>query len=136
MKVAFDISRMNKLSLNRGIGIHAKNLFSALKEYTNVDIDLIDEKTRYDQYDLIHIPFFDLFTRSLPLKASKPLVVTVHDLIPIIYPTHYPARVKRDCFTQDLSVLSSYFPFDEGARILLKNCLPNEIVTKVCARKN
>lgn len=94
MKVAFDISRMNKLSLNRGIGIHARNLFSALKEYTQVDIDLIEEKTRYDQYDLIHIPFFDLFTRSLPLKASKPLVVTVHDLIPIIYPAHYPPGLK------------------------------------------
>lgn len=94
MKVAFDISQLNKLSLNRGIGIHAKNLYAALKQYTSVDVDLIEEKTGYDQYDLIHIPFFDLFTRSLPLKASKPLIVTVHDLIPIMYPAHYPPGLK------------------------------------------
>lgn len=94
MKVAFDISRMNKLSRNRGIGIHSKNLFESLKKYTDLDIDLIEEKTDYRNYDLIHFPFLDLFTRTLPLKIPKPFVVTVHDLIPIQFSKHYPAGLR------------------------------------------
>jgi glycosyltransferase involved in cell wall biosynthesis len=94
MKVAFDVSRMNKLSLNRGIGIHAKNLFRALKEFTDADVEWVEEKRGYDDFDLVHIPFFDFFTRSLPLSIGKPFIVTIHDLIPIMHIRHYPPGFK------------------------------------------
>lgn len=94
MKVALDISRMHPLSRNRGIGVYAKNLFDSLKKYTDIDVKLIEEKTDYSKFDLIHYPFFDLFKHTLPLGLKKPTVVTIHDLIPIQFPKHYPAGIK------------------------------------------
>ena len=94
MKVALDISRMHPLSRSRGIGIYAKNLYQALKKYTNLDIELIEEKVDYKKFDLIHFPYFDLFTHTLPLKLPKLTVVTIHDLIPLQFPQNYPPGIK------------------------------------------
>jgi len=44
--------------------------------------------------DIIHYPFFDLFQSTLPLKSKTPVVVTIHDVIPLLFPDHYPAGVK------------------------------------------
>lgn len=94
MKVAFDISRMNKLSLKRGIGVYSLNLFSSIKKYSDLDIQLIESKADYKKFDLIHYPFFDLFDHTLPLNPIKPTVITIHDLIPIMFSKHYPAGLR------------------------------------------
>lgn len=94
MKVALDISRMHPLSRDRGIGVYAKNLFDSLKKYTDIDVELIKEKMDYSKFDLIHYPFFDLFKHTLPLGLKKPTVVTIHDLIPIMFSRHYPPGIR------------------------------------------
>ncbi len=94
MKIALDVSRMHKLSETRGIGFYSQNLFNAVKKYTDADIELIENKTDYSKFDLVHFPFFDLFKHTLPLNLSKPYVVTIPDLIPIQYPKHYPPGIK------------------------------------------
>lgn len=106
MKVGIDISKMHNLSKTRGIGVYADNLYRSIKENTDIDVELIEEKTSYDKFDLIHFPFFDLFKRTLPLKISKPFVVTIHDLIPIQFPKHYPAGLKgrANLFFQKLAL--------------------------------
>lgn len=93
-RVAFDVSRMHQLSQKRGIGTYAQNLFESIKEHTDINISLIDGKTNYQQFDLIHFPYFDLFKNTLPFKLSKPAVVTIHDLIPIQFPKHYPPGIR------------------------------------------
>lgn len=93
MKVAIDINRMHKLSLDRGIGIYAKNLYKALKKYTDVDVELVTESSG-KKFDLIHYPFFDFFSRTLKIDSKIPSIVTVHDLIPIMFPKHYPPGIK------------------------------------------
>lgn len=94
MKVAIDISRMHELSQKRGIGVYAKNLYLSLRKYTSLQIELIEEKKNLDEFSLIHIPFFDFFTNTLKIDSNIPCVVTIHDLIPIMFPKHYPPGIK------------------------------------------
>lgn len=94
MKVALDISQMHNLSLTRGIGVYAQNLYKSIKEFTDTDIELIEKKEDLHKFDLIHFPFFDLFKKTLPFNLPKPVVVTIHDLIPLQFPNHYPPGIK------------------------------------------
>ena len=94
MKIALDISKMHPLSKSRGIGVYAKNLYGAIKKYSDIDIELIEEGVNLQSFDVVHYPFFDLFRHTLPLGLKKPTVVTIHDLIPIQFSGHYPAGIK------------------------------------------
>lgn len=46
------------------------------------------------RYNLIHQPYFDLFSPSLPLVPPVKTIVTIHDVIPLEYPLHYPPGIK------------------------------------------
>lgn len=94
MKVAFDISHMHKLSKYRGIGAYAQNLYQAIKKYTDIEIELVEGEKYMNNFDLLHIPYFSLFRNTLPFSFSKPTVVTIHDLIPLQFPKHYPLGIK------------------------------------------
>ncbi len=94
MKVALDISRMHDLSLERGIGVYAKNLYHALKQHTDLEVDLVREKVNLQKYDLVHQPFFDFYRRSILTNLPVPLIVTIHDLIPLMFKAHYPSGIK------------------------------------------
>jgi len=81
--------------LTRGIGSYAKNLITEFKKNSEV---ILEEISSFDEVsskmDLIHIPFFDLFFRTLPGNLVKPTVVTIHDVIPLVFPNHYPPGFK------------------------------------------
>lgn len=94
MKVGLDISKMHKLSQTRGIGYYAQNLFESIKKYTEVEIELVTDRSDYNKFDLIHFPFFDLFKHTLPLKISRPFIVTIPDLIPLQFSEFYPPGLK------------------------------------------
>lgn len=52
-------------------------------------------KVDLSAYDIIHYQYFRPFFRDLPIrKPGKKVVLTIHDLIPLIYPKHYPPGVK------------------------------------------
>jgi len=72
----------------RGIGVYTRNLIESLKKDKN--IKLVDKQ----EADIHHYPYFDLFFNTLNPDAKKPTVVTIHDVIPLIYPRHYPAGLK------------------------------------------
>ncbi len=97
MKVGIDISALNSMSKGRGIGFYSDYLIKSLKQYTNVEVIVIDGRELIAdsrQLDLIHYPFFDFFKPTLKVDPDIPTVVTIHDVIPLLFPKHYPSGIK------------------------------------------
>lgn len=91
MDIAIDISPLKFGHSARGVGIYTKNLIEALQKYeTGHTYQYFTGSKIPDNVDLVHYPYFDPFFLTLPLFKSKPTVVTVHDLIPIVFPEHFP----------------------------------------------
>lgn len=79
----------------RGIGVHTSELLKELKLITE------NSKVKIEEYDptkrcgVVHYTVFKPFTFSIPFqKPAKKVVLTIHDLIPLIYPKHYPGGIK------------------------------------------
>jgi len=96
MKVAVDISPLKNANRYRGVGIYTKQLVESFKSLNIPDFSfqIIEDGGITKDYDLVHYPFFDLFFLTLPLKKEKPMVVTIHDTIPLVFPEHYPSGIK------------------------------------------
>lgn len=98
MRVAIDSGPLNSGDSIRGIGFHAKELISELQRLQGKDfkIDAVDFKTSdLSKYDIVHYPYFHPHALSLPFKKpSKKVIVTIHDLIRLIYPKAYPPGIK------------------------------------------
>ena len=97
MKVAFDTSLLDSGSAFRGIGVHTRELMKAFKHMDtgNIEIDFVDfTKVDVGAYDLAHYQFFHPHFLTLPRVKKTKTVVTVHDLIRLIYPKAYPAGVR------------------------------------------
>ncbi len=77
----------------RGTGKYTTELFKALKKQ-NIDIDLVEYHSNLNSFDLVHYPYFDPFFLTLPLFKKRPTIVTVHDLIPLVFPEHFPKGIK------------------------------------------
>ena len=82
----------------RGIGFYTKRLLEAIRELGDKNLVIRELKNKGEvekgNYDLLHFPYFSPFFVTLPLRLDKPLVVTVHDLIPIRFKKHYPPGLK------------------------------------------
>lgn len=78
----------------RGTGSYLNNLYNSLVNFPGLKIELIDYGENKSGFDLVHYPYFDPFFLTLPLLESKPRIVTVHDLIPIKYPQHFPKGIR------------------------------------------
>lgn len=94
MNIGIDISSLHKFSKNRGIGFYAQNLQRALKKYTHLEVTLIEQLEQRKEVDVLHYPYFDLYRRSLAVDIKIPVVVTIHDVIPLVFPEHYPPGVR------------------------------------------
>jgi len=97
MKVAIDNQPLITGHKVRGIGMHTNELIRAIKANERlIDIKAVDlKKGDLSRYDIVHYPYFNPFFATLPdekIKEQK-LVVTIHDLIQLIYPLHYPPGV-------------------------------------------
>lgn len=92
MKIAFDISPLRTGHKVRGVGFYIENLKNALKLYCPQHSYFFFAKKDEmpDDIDLIHIPYMDPFFLTLPLKKRKKTIVTIHDLIPLLFPNHFP----------------------------------------------
>ncbi len=44
--------------------------------------------------DLIHYPYFDLFFHTLPIFCKTPRLITIHDVIPLVFPKHFASGKK------------------------------------------
>jgi len=103
-KIGIDISPLNDGNNIRGVGYYTQHLVSALQKeiktnskYSNFQIDLLQNpKAKNNNYDLIHYPYFDPFFLTLPKHDKTPFLVTVHDLIPRQFKSHFPVGIKGE----------------------------------------
>lgn len=78
----------------RGTGEYTTQLYESLKEYKNIDVSLVEVNDHLDKFDLVHFPYFDQFFLTLPILRTYKNVVTVHDLIPLAFPEHFPKGIR------------------------------------------
>ena len=104
-KIAIDISPTIDGNAKRGVGFYTQNLVESLQKevksnpkYNNYQISLIENLSadrQIENYSLVHYPYFDPFKLTLP-PHKIPTIVTVHDLIPRQFKTHYPVGIKGE----------------------------------------
>ncbi len=99
MRIAIDAGPLSDGNSGRGIGVYTKLLSEALITIASnhrSNIDLIDIHNAQDLsiYDVVHYPYFDFFKNTLKVPQRTPVIVTIHDAIPLIYPKQYPLGVK------------------------------------------
>ena len=93
MKIGFNITALKSGHKTRGIGSYTRNLLDQLNKMDNLQVVEFEDINEISDVDLVHYPVFDLFKRTLPLKKKFPTVVTIHDIIPLIFVKHYPAGI-------------------------------------------
>ena len=99
MKVAIDSGPTKSGDAVRGVGAYTKELIRALdnesKKVKNIEISAADfGAADLTKYDLVHYPFFNPFFITLPTKKPTKVVVTIHDLIPLVYPKQYAPGIR------------------------------------------
>lgn len=94
MHIAVNTLPLETAHKTRGIGYYTHHLIEALKEDPAVDVSEFRVISDIKDVDIVHYPWFDLFFHTLPLRRKFPTVVTVHDVIPLLFPDHYPLGLK------------------------------------------
>jgi glycosyltransferase involved in cell wall biosynthesis len=96
IKVLFETSVLSGGHSARGIGTYGRLLLENLSEEISIEIYKSTTLKKEDNLkpDIVHYPFFDLFFDTLPISPFKNKVVTVHDVIPLIFPEQYKPGIK------------------------------------------
>jgi len=98
MKVAIVSGASKGKDAVRGIGVHTSELFKALRMGSNKNINIpeISPNDDLSKFDVVHFTSFRPFFISLPFTKPKntKFVLTIHDLIPLIYPNIYKPGIK------------------------------------------
>ena len=95
MLVAVDISPTKTGHSVRGIGSYIKNLTEEFKTGSfKSNIVFFENSSSPPPADLVHYPYFDLFFHTLPIRKKAKRVVTIHDVIPLVFPNYFPAGIK------------------------------------------
>lgn len=108
MKVAIDVTPLKSAHKNRGIGNYTNNLIENLKKDKTIQLQTFTNISEVKGVDLVHYPWFDFFFHKLPVIKRAPTVVTIHDVIPLIFKQNYPAGIKGrfNFFLQKLALSS------------------------------
>ena len=91
IKVLFDTSPLKNLHMFRGVGTYTDFLYQYLQQ--EKEITVLDANTT-EKPDIVHYPYFDFFSHTLPFWKKTKTVITIHDVIPLIYPDQYPPGVR------------------------------------------
>jgi len=96
LRIGFDVSPLYSGHKVRGVGFYTERLVKEIVKLPNYQIVEIknSDDVRTKKYDILHIPYFHPFFFTVPFKKKRPIIVTIHDLIPIKYPGHYPPGIK------------------------------------------
>lgn len=95
MRIAIDSTPLATGHKKRGIGVYTKQLLENLKLINSGNEYIFFTRgQRLPKVDLVHYPYFDLFFLTLPLKKPFKTVITVHDLIPLVFPKFYPKGLR------------------------------------------
>ncbi len=88
--ISIDTSPLTGGHAIRGIGTYTRLLVDELKKIPDLSIQLSGDGRPAAKPDIVHYPFFDFFTASLPIMRRSKTVVTIHDVIPLLFPEYYP----------------------------------------------
>lgn len=95
-KIAIDSGPLSSGHNVRGIGTYVRELTKFLNNVDIVDFTVSKKLFSEHKYDVFHFTSFKPFVVSLPV--SKPsnvkFILTIYDLIPLIYPKHYPPGLR------------------------------------------
>lgn len=96
MKVLIDVRPLSSGHAVRGVGMYTRFLTEALEKKKKIGEFEIYRSGLEDipKADIIHYPFFDLFFPTLPLRRKGRTVVTIHDVIPLLFPEQYAPGKK------------------------------------------
>lgn len=102
MKILLDTTPLTNGHQGRGIGTYTRELLGGLRALKPKEGALVVQATHElggkiestEHFDLIHYPYFDLFFATLPQRKKTPLVVTIHDVIPLVFPQQYRPGIK------------------------------------------
>lgn len=89
MKVLINVTPLSSGHAIRGVGMYTRFLSEALERQSGIEV-FRSGLERPDKVAIIHYPFFDLFFSTLPLLKNTKTVVTIHDVIPLLFPAFYP----------------------------------------------
>ena len=101
MKIAIDSGPTTGGHSWRGIGVNTRELISGLLKFKDKTfaVDSFDfageDKSGLKGYDIVHLTSFNPYFVSIPFnKSGYKLVLTIHDLIPLIYPKNYASGLR------------------------------------------
>lgn len=94
MKVAINILPLQSAHKTRGIGYYTSHLLRSFKQDKSVDVQEFTKLNKVKDANVIHYPWFDLFFHTLPVRRRFPTVVTIHDVMPLVFPQHYLVGLK------------------------------------------
>jgi glycosyltransferase involved in cell wall biosynthesis len=129
MNVAIDSGPLESGHKVRGVGFYTQELIEAVKKQRigleKFNIDQFNFSTHQkslfsDRYDIVHCSFFHPFFITIPRKVKAKLVITVHDLIHLIYPKNYPpgfrGRIKFTIQKQLLKKVDAIITVSETSK--------------------
>lgn len=93
MKIAIDSSPLDSGHSVRGIGSYTQKLIENLKTLPQIELIPFGNGS-LPSADLTHYPYFDLFFHTLPLTKKQKRIVTIHDVIPLVFPDRFPSGVR------------------------------------------
>jgi len=95
IKIAIDNRSLKGDDIIRGIGFHTKHLIEEFKKNKEINFKLVNAQySNLSQYDLVHFQKFNPYKLSFPINKQTKSIITIHDLIPLIYPKAYPSGIK------------------------------------------
>lgn len=94
IKVLLDTSPLNNAHAIRGVGNYTRFLSEELAKIPQLELLRASQQPAQFRPDIIHYPFFDLFFATLPWWKRAKTVLTIHDVIPLIFPHFYPVGYR------------------------------------------
>jgi glycosyltransferase involved in cell wall biosynthesis len=95
MKVIIDISPLRSKHKTRGIGMYTRRLIDAIRKLDKKNTYVLTTKTsQVSNADIIHYPYFDLYFHTLPLRKKAKTVLTIHDVIPLIFTKDFSPGIR------------------------------------------
>lgn len=94
MKIGINTTPLNSPHKARGIGYYTFNLIENLKKDPSVELVEFQHLSELRNVNLIHYPWFDLYFHTLPIRKPFPTVITIHDVIPLIFKDQYPVGFR------------------------------------------
>lgn len=94
MKVAINAIPLKSVHKYRGVGYYTRHLIEVLKQDPALEIFEFTNLSEVKNAQIIHYPWFDFFFRTLPTRRSLPTIVTIHDVIPLVFSKEYPVGLR------------------------------------------